>query len=195
MRIKLENKSSYRDDDIRQIVRAACKAAGVRCDELRLKVTNQRSNARYEGKANCAPGCRDWSSAYMWLYLRRPADLKATVLVALHEAMHLAGARHADMTEEQRSCTGPMPAWAEGLQLRIKESPSREEQSAALRASRLSHAEAMLKKAHTRAKRAETIRKKWERRVRALNRASSRSSGGQDPTPSAEHRSAETVKA
>jgi len=92
--------------------------------------------------------------------------------VALHEAMHLAGVRHKDMTEEQCYCSMPVP-WAADLQLRIKETPvevPREERVAAARADRLGHAQAMLAKAITRSKRAVTIEKKWKRRVALLSK-------------------------
>lgn len=175
MRIQLKNGTPYRDDDLRAIVREACKAAGVSCKKLRFVVKLRRSGRLanfHGGRASCRPGRRArWISAYLELILPRPefVSLKETALVALHEAMHLAGATHSSMTEEQLHCTGPLPAWAASLELRVQDqSPPKGERLAAARADRLAHAEAMLARAVTRAKRAETIRKKWARRVTAM---------------------------
>jgi len=86
--------------------------------------------------------------------------------------MHLAGARHKDMTEEQFTCTMPTP-WAASLPLRLQDAvPEADpaERKAAASADRLEHAQAMLAKASTRLKRAYTIEKKWARRVRMLSK-------------------------
>lgn len=178
MKINLKNTSPYRDDDLRAIVQAACKATGVRCKTLGLSVTQRRDSESsfHGGRATCSPGNRRWIRAHMQLSLPRPglATVKETVLVAVHEAMHLAGATHTTMTDAQRYCTGPLPTWAEGLELRVKEQAPPEELKAAARADRLEHAEAMHKRALTRLRRAETIEKKWKRRLAAMQRAAER---------------------
>jgi len=82
---------------------------------------------------------------------RRPAQGHDCGAVGLHDGGAVGGAPAAP---RQRS----------------PEKPDPELRKAALRSSRLEHAQAMLAKAETRAKRAETILKKWKRRVGALSR-------------------------
>lgn len=177
MKIELTNKTKYRDDDIRAIMHGACKAAGVCLKVLKLTVVTSRSD-RVSGYAYFPRGPRGHTTMLRAaLRLPSPQHLAANTVervakVAVHEAMHLAGARHKDMTEEQRYCRSPVP-WAADLQLRIKEAPAavpREERLAAARGDRLEHAQRMLAKAQTRLKRAATIEKKWKRRVGALSR-------------------------
>ena len=83
--------------------------------------------------------------------------------------MHWRGVEHADMTEDQLYCRGPVPAWAEGVVIshREKAAPSRQEQ----RDKKLVHAREMLKRAETRLLRAETLVKRWRRRAGAAERA------------------------
>jgi|SRR5882672_2010884 len=177
MKISLTNKTAYRDDDLRALVRGACDAAGVSLRILRLTVVHAK-RARVSGYAHYPQGKRSFTTVNtMRLRIPKPgvADIglvARVAKVALHEAMHTNGARHADMTEEQRYCTMPVP-WSESLLLRAKEAPAApdpELRKAAARADRLEHAQAMLAKAQTRRKRAETIEKKWKRRVGALSR-------------------------
>ena len=191
MKIKLTNKTQYRDDDLRAIVKAACAQVGVAAKEVRLTVVPTRKHLSVSGRATL-PRSR---SSLIWgrMLLRVPHEEKIlarraeeqrcrsevwclqkplptrVAQVALHEAMHLAGVQHRDMTEEQFDCTMAVP-WADGLHLRFKEEAPAEERKVAAAASRLEHAQAMLTKAQTRAKRADTILKKWKRRVGALSR-------------------------
>lgn len=175
MKIKLTNKTAYRDDDVRALVRGACAAAGTQVRVLHLMVSYARRNAVSGNAYVPGPGRRKHFSNTMRLRIPKPgvAIRQGSVAqVALHEAMHVAGAQHQDMTAEQWDCTMPVP-WAEHLQLRVKEAPDKpdpELRKAALRSDRLEHAQVMLAKAETRAKRADTILKKWKRRVGALSR-------------------------
>ncbi len=177
MKIQLTNKTAYRDDDIRAIVHGACRAAGVSLKLLRLTVTTAKRGSA-SGYAYY-PRLRQRSLTTvntMRLCIPPPSfsvgatgGIRGLAQVALHEAMHLNGASHGDMTEEQYNCTMPVP-WADSLPLRAKEAPDPELRKAAARADRLEHAQAMLAKAETRQKRAATILKKWKRRVGALSR-------------------------
>lgn len=117
----------------------------------------------------------------LWMKLRVPKPNKwlgdtwrGVVAVTVHECMHLVGATHRTMTEAQNLCTLPIPAWAADLTplwvVEVKPQPSRAEKTAAARAGRLEHAQAMLKKAETRLKRAATIEAQWRRRVKTLER-------------------------
>ena len=185
MRIILTNKTRFRDDDLRDIMRAACSRAGVAAGTVKFRVDIGKLHIR--GRAYL-PGSRKalrigdvqmsiprfeiWGHGRHGQRERTPEQLKIEVCqVALHEAMHLAGVRHVDMTEEQLVCKMPVP-WADALQLRTKEEQQEEDpvaKKAAARADRLGHAQAMLAKAQTRSKRAETILKKWKRRVALLS--------------------------
>ncbi len=173
MKIKLTNKTQYRDDDLRSIVHGACDAAGARTKKLELTVVYSRGS--YVSGYASYPRLN--GSGRMRLRIPRPGCeiLGGTVAqVCVHEAMHLAGARHRDMTEEQRYCR-MATLWSNGLQLRVKELKPMVKlepklQRAAARADRLGHAQAMLAKAQTRSKRAATIEKKWKRRVALLSK-------------------------
>jgi len=181
MRIRLDNKSPYRDDDLRALVQGALRAVGAelgaaqRRDELLVIVKNGpgplSSGYAYYGSRRGlghrmmlrVPAPSEWDDESM-------RDFVATII---HECMHLIGVRHRDMTEAQRLCTGPLPEWAAGLALRTQPAPSAADiadRRAALRADRVEHARSMLKRATTRVKRAETILKRWRRRVAALER-------------------------
>lgn len=89
--------------------------------------------------------------------------------VVEHEVAHLQGLTHPMMSEALYECTQDVSGWLGELKL----NPAPEEvcDKAAARADRLGHAREKLKLATTREKRATTLRKKWERRVRALERA------------------------
>lgn len=172
MRIIFKNRTQYRESDLRAIVLGACKAAGVGAQALTVFVSPARGS-HVSGWA-FFPVHRTQPTNSMKLRIPAPGHttVERVAQVALHEAMHLRGARHADMTEEQLRCCMPVP-WADDLLLRVKEQPAPEErlvQQAAARADRLEHAKQMLAKAATRLKRANTIKTKWERRVRMLQK-------------------------
>lgn len=175
MRVIFKNRTQYREDDLRAIVIGACKAAGVGAQVLTVFVSSAR-RGRVSGWAYF-PAHRTQRSNSM--KIRIPAVHETTVekvaQVMLHEAMHLRGARHADMTEEQLRCCMPVP-WATGLLLRLKDAPVVAcAGKKASRAERLEHAQRMLARARTRLKRASTIESKWSRRVKLLSRPSPRS--------------------
>jgi hypothetical protein len=181
LKLALENRTQYRGSDLRALISRAVLAAGWANPQRLLVVEVVYARGGFvTGRARIGESGKDPGA---WMRLRLPnynhgwilqyvGDTveRQVALVALHEAMHLVGARHKDMTPNQLHCTGPMPKWAEGLQLREQEAKLPEEREAAFRANRLEHAQAMLRKAETRAKRAETIRTKWRRRVAALER-------------------------
>lgn len=175
MKIVLANRSPYDPEDLKALVRAAIKHTGADIETLRLSVRTQRSNGRVNGRATCREGVRVWLKCSMDLFPKAPdkIDLDRFKKTVIHEAMHLAGATHSTMTEEQRYCTFELPSWAQSLPLRTKEQDHSEviaERKAAERTERLEHAKKMLAKAQTRLKRAATIEKKWLRRVGALSR-------------------------
>jgi hypothetical protein len=186
MKIKLTNKTSFRDDDLRKIMHEACARAGVAAKWIvfrvnpgklhirgRATIANQRSSLIWGTCTMRIPKFEIWGPGRHGERERTERNWITEICqVALHEAMHLAGVRHKDMTEEQYYCRMPVP-WAAEMQLRAKEvAPAvpREERMAAARGDRLEHAQAMLAKAQTRSKRAATIEKKWKRRVGVLSK-------------------------
>jgi hypothetical protein len=186
VRIELHNKTQFRDDDLRAIMKTACAMAGVaakrvvfRVNPGKLHIRGWATRARERSSliwGTCTmriPRFEVWGPGRHGERQRTEQELLIEVCqVALHEAMHLAGVRHGDMTEEQYYCRMPVP-WSDKMQLRIKGAPvlvPREERMAAALADRLEHAQAMLAKASTRLKRASTIEKKWARRVRMLSK-------------------------
>jgi len=186
MKIQLINKTLYRDDDLRAIMREACARAGVAAKKLVFRVHPGKLHIRGRATRAHERSSLIWGTCTMRIppfHLWGPGRhgererterewVTEICQVALHEAMHLAGARHHDMTDDQLYCCMPVP-WATELQLRTKEPTAavpREERMAAARADRLGHAQAMLAKAQTRSKRATTIEKKWKRRVALLSR-------------------------
>jgi hypothetical protein len=180
MKIELKNETVFRDDDIRALLRKSLVAVGYDTKgrlPLVVEFVHCRS-PRTSGRASIGD---DRRAHGLWMKLRvpkrsawRPDTWREVVAVTVHECMHLVGSRHRDMTDAQLFCTLPLPSWARDLQpLRVAETqlaPPRAERMSAARADRLEHAQAMLKKAETRLKRADTIRTKWQRRVKALSR-------------------------
>jgi len=184
MKIELRNKTTLNSDDLRTIVKLACKQAGVAAPQLILEVVHSRYGV--SGRATVPRSRSALLRGYMKLRIPKPESYAAAhdqqhplvplvievARVALHEAMHLAGVRHRDMTEEQFLARMPVP-WASALGLRMGEPWSvadLQRDSAALRSDRLTHAQQMLAKAVTRRKRATTIEKKWATRVKRLSR-------------------------
>lgn len=96
-------------------------------------------------------------------------DVAHFALVIRHEALHWKGVDHKDMTENQLWCRGPTPSWAEGVTIAnvVRSKPNPIDQ----RAKRLAHARTMLTKSERKAKLADTLVKRWKRRVAALERA------------------------
>ncbi len=187
MKIQIINKTTFRDDDLRAIMRVACKCAGVAAKKVVFRVSPGKLHIRGRATLPRQRTALIWGTCTMRIppfRLWGPGRhgerehterewITEVCQVALHEAMHLAGVRHKDMTEEQHYCRMAVP-WSAQMQLRTKEAPAtvpREERMAADRSNRLEHAQSMLRKAETRAKRANTILKKWERRVKTASKA------------------------
>ena len=183
MKITIENKTSWSTNDLRAIARAALEAAGATNDPWRCTVyvhVSKRRAGLVHGKAWI--GRR--SNPQNWvLFLPRPESvrlrtelLNVVCCVAHHEALHAVGARHEDMTEEQRYCRQTLP-WASSLRLRTKAElrPSKpelapEERREAAFEDKLTHVRSMHKRSLTRLKRALTFEKKWRRRLKMLER-------------------------
>jgi hypothetical protein len=172
--MKIRNETKWSTDDLRAIISAALAHRGVPSTGLVVEVVPSRH--RISGVARIGKMHKRWSGAKEmfygnWMKLRLPHNsdekLKVVAAVIEHEVAHLQGLTHGTMSDALRWCTQEV-SWLGELQLREEEKPC--VNKAAVRADRLAHAERMLAKAETREKRATTLRKKWERRVRALER-------------------------
>lgn len=194
MRIQLKNRTDVRNEDLRDLFRRSLRAVGY-CTKQRWPLEVRVTYGRYSGVSGRATIGRNRVQHGLWVELRipRPAKwtpdtLREVVAVTVHECMHLVGSQHKDMTEAQRQCTLPLPAWAAGLQLRPKvkepELP-KPQRRAASHAARLQHVEKMLQLAERRAANAErnlanakrwvtrsqTVLKGWQRKKAALLRS------------------------
>lgn len=195
MKIALTNRSSFLDADLRKLIRAALRATGCvalplgYANTLEVRVTWTRGR-HPSGLAYLGKGSRSIGHKMILRFPHRRAWTEDTwrecVAVTAHECMHLRGADHSDMTDAQRRCTLPLPAWASGLELRDKPpAPTAEERRrdrAERRAARrpervetvrkrLEEAKSRERKALAAARRAKTIRTKWTRRLAALEAA------------------------
>jgi len=187
MKIKIVNKTDWHTADLKRIAHAAMVAAGARPVTHRLVTVYVNDSRRRGGRVHG----RAWIGKHIdpqnWVlflptperaatYVLHGALLRVACQVAHHEALHAVGARHADMTEEQRYCNQAVP-WASALVLRSKAEvrppkpePAPEEVRQAAFEDRTAHVREMHKRALTRLKRATTFEKKWRRRLKMLER-------------------------
>ena len=183
--LRVVNETGY---DTRALRRAIVGAIRAVCLPVRgtVRVTYDRSrdakpvgwhggSAAFGHVVKEAEGYRTLQGLTMVLTLPRDPklfDLANFARTAHHEALHWKGVDHSEMTDDQRYCRGPVPSWAEGIVVGFEE-PTKPDPSEA-GAKRLQHAQEMLAKARTRAKRAATIEKKWKRKVDGMIRAAAR---------------------
>lgn len=107
----------------------------------------------------------------------RPLDIKKFVWLVRHEVGHWRGLKHTQMAPTMRKWKAwkeagcPLPEWAKDLSVGIEEAlPVRPKKPGtnqdAVRAERVKHASEMLAKAERKAKLAETLVKRWSRRLK-----------------------------
>jgi hypothetical protein len=168
--MRIENRTNYRTADLRAIV------AKVAADELAdhpdkrkrlaVEIIHCRTRTSVSGVA-WRHGCR--------VRLRVPKLKVDPILfawLAAHELAHVRGMGHRKMPASLNNYTAASRerwAWAAAFPIRPAAHPVEKSPLTALQARR-DHAAAMLRKADTRMKRAETIRLKWARRLRDANR-------------------------
>jgi hypothetical protein len=174
MKITIDNRTHWRSDHIRAFVKrilpneraALCKRGAP---TLVVRVVWNRGGDRYA----YVSGCASYFSNRITLKLASGAvdkiDLAHTIA---HELAHTRGMKHPEMTGDPlyTRSTGwrELYAWAEALPLDKEATPRKTRPDAN---TRLTHAQGMLAKALKRERRAQTIRKKWQRRVKASERA------------------------
>jgi hypothetical protein len=102
---------------------------------------------------------------------RNPANFSKDVFakVILHEALHWKGVEHVDMTENQRWCKGPAPAWANDVEVvfTVKAAPD----PVKVLEKRRDHVLKMVLKATRRVRMARTLEKKWIKKLAAAERS------------------------
>lgn len=86
-----------------------------------------------------------------------------------HEVLHSKGVGHREMTPSQMNCDQPLPKWAEGLVIRLKE-PKVKRSAAEKVAEREEHAREMLAAYERKQKRVATLLRKWRAKVRYYER-------------------------
>jgi hypothetical protein len=189
MKLKLENKTAYSTKDLRAFLRAGLRAYGARSDKV-VVVRYQRVVWRAVGQDGVAYGPSGRGQVgrpgrearHIWLHLPRdPAALSVGDLAhtLYHEVLHNRGARHRDMTPEQMRWDGTPAPWTEGLSIGLEPArprPSREERAARLVEEREAHAREMLARAERRKKLADTVAKRWRKRVRYYERLAAKRS-------------------
>lgn len=167
MRIELDNKTHWRSDHIRAFIAPCmkdqrpdlCKRGAP---ALKVRVVYTRSGTRGSS------GNASYNSNRMRVRLSRENPDKVDFAgVITHELAHTRGVRHETMRGNPRyrriGNYQKIYAWGETLPL---EKAQPKVQVRLTVDKKLSHTKAMLKAALTREKRATTLRKKWEARVK-----------------------------
>jgi hypothetical protein len=118
MHLRLENRSGYDTSDLRAFFRRAFEAIVPRSHPLRrrgVEVAVVASPIR-------SRGCAEVGGKRMVIALASPSHYSLRRLARLveHEAHHLLGKQHEDMTEQIRYSEGPVPSWAVGSRLRYR---------------------------------------------------------------------------
>lgn len=172
MKIILTNKTHWRSDQIRQFIRTIMKEERPDlCRRGAPALRVQVSYNRQKDRGHCS-GYATYHSN--WMRIMLPSQTVDRIDLAhciAHELAHTRGMRHTQMRGDTRYTRTEgyraRYAWAESIPL-VKMLPvikNRPDQIA-----KLKHATSMLNKARTRERRATTIRKKWELKVRRLAR-------------------------
>jgi hypothetical protein len=109
---RIDNRTSYRDEDVRKFVQAGLRAYGA---PPNTEVTVRAAPGRTRG-------CAILGGRRMVLALARPSkwSLRKATLIFRHEVAHLRGADHHEMSPDIYWSRGPVPAWARGKKLRRK---------------------------------------------------------------------------
>lgn len=159
MRVRLRNRTHFRGDDLRRFFMAGIRAYGADRDEWTIHVVYGKSPAW---------GCAYVNSAWVKMSLpkdREKHDLQKFAQVFMHELDHCRGLRHKDMANWWEFDA----AWAEGLEIRVKE-PRRPPSPIDRLRKQVTHAQGMLRRHRTRLKRQQTLTLKWEKKAVRLER-------------------------
>lgn len=161
--MRLVNHTRYSSPDLKKRIEDVLRAEGVKHQGYKVKVNYARQKRGVSGRA--------WlHSKYFELHLTRTKVSVAQLLqVTHHELMHTLGVKHergeclmARHYTDERVPPDSQGYMEEAVVCAVSPAQRYEKQ--------LALAKKNLKKAQTRAKRAATILKKWERRVRFYNK-------------------------
>lgn len=173
--MKITNTTTWRTDHLRAILRTAAELELDPADRKRLDVVIVYSRRGWVS-GNARLGGRHLSRwAPLTVRLRVPKDKvdpRAFAWLACHEFAHSRGMVHRNMPAWYRwgGKNHPRYAFAEGLPIERPQPKAKPAKDQVL-AGKLAHAQAMLKVADTRLKRAKTIQAKWKRRVAYYQKA------------------------
>lgn len=168
--MKITNTTHWRTDHLRAILQPAAELELDPADRKRLvvRIVYSRQPGRVSGRARL--GGRHVSRLVpLTVLLRIPRDSvdpRDFAWLACHEFAHSRGQRHRGMAAWYRWGwqNHQRYAFAEGRPIE-RPQPKPKPTWEAVRLAKLAHAQAMLKAADTRLKRATTIHRKWKRRV------------------------------
>src|SRR5271169_4624424 len=126
--MKLENKTKYDSADIRPLVLAGLKAVGVPSVRVKVRIVynRHRDSGWHGGRATLGQSSKQTTYSPdgekltekhvtrhgRWMTLSLPRDeskidVPEFARTIIHEALHLKGINHGDMTNAQRYCQGP----------------------------------------------------------------------------------------
>jgi len=186
MKLRIQNYTAYRTVDLRRFFTAGLRAMvvtrsktiEVRYRSGRLTCSRATLGAFEEVSAVDADGLpsKKWrldEGRWIRMLIGKPSpsgpDLRRFARVFEHEVLHNKGVGHREMTPAQWRCDEPLPKWADGLVIRLKEVKAKP--TAADRvAGRAEHAREMLAAYERKQKRVATLLKKWRAKVRYYER-------------------------
>lgn len=174
--LQVKNETTYDTIQIRSMLIGCLHSLGMRrCGVVRITYSSTNTHA---GRAAIGDSAKRHGYNMTLTLPRDPSRLNSETFARVmhHEAMHWMGARHEDMTKEQRYCEPswvpswfPPRSWKGETELRERERV--QPNLVAVRAKRIEHVRKMVTKSERRMKLAITIAKKWKRRLAALERA------------------------
>lgn len=181
--MRIINRTRWSTEDLRRIIAASMRARGVRSTGVTVRISPSKTHVtgwayigRWVGGVEISPTMKTVRRFRqgMEMAIRIPSEFDPCYLARVidHEVAHLAGLGHKDMGEALYNCTQALD-WLPSVPpvITLEAEPEGEAIAAASRANRFEHAKVMLARAETRAKRAQTILKKWRRRVSAMQRS------------------------
>ena len=151
--MKILNRTRYLTADLARFFRAGLEAAGTDGDRT-IEVLAGRRPTACRGRASIGAEM----AAGRWIRLWAPASLAGDealgnfARVFEHELAHNLGLRHDEMDDETYNCSGGLPEWARGFEIRLKVAKATLDPAVA----REAHARAMMVR--------------WERRVAAARK-------------------------
>lgn len=161
--MKIRNHTHYVTADLRRII-ARCADHELEAAHRRRVIVTVTYSRRKDSCSGHATIGGNWATVRINKHAPNPA---AFALVTAHEFKHLRGWTHKQMKGRYSDDDTSRYAWAAGLPLAVK-TPARKVRPTV--DAKIAHARLMVKRATTRAKRAATLLRKWQRRVRLLER-------------------------